>query len=119
MTSPRRVPLLLALPLVLTLGGCATMGSPSISEVQSNPGRYVDRTVTVTGTVTNAWGVPLVPFKMYRVSDGTSEILVVSDESRMPSRGARVRVRGEVEEFAMFGGRSVGLHLRQKSLRVM
>jgi hypothetical protein len=119
MVKLRRVLVLFALPVVLATGACASLGSPSISEVQANPGRYSDHTVTVTGTVTTAWGIPLVPYKMYRVTDGTSEILVLSDNTRMPSRGARVRVRGEVEEFAVFGGKSVGLHLREKSLKVM
>jgi ABC-type Fe3+-hydroxamate transport system substrate-binding protein len=119
MANRHRVPLLLALPLILTLGACASMGSPSIEEVQSNPGRYTDRTVTVTGTVTSAWGIPLVPYRMYRVSDGNAEILVLSNGDRTPSRGARVRVRGEVEDFAVLGGRSVGLHLREKSLKVL
>jgi hypothetical protein len=119
MAKLRRVPLFFALSWVLTLGACASMGSPSIEEVQSNPGRYTDRTVTVTGTVTSAWGIPLVPFKMYRVSDGNAEILVLSDGNRTPSRGARVRVRGEVEDFAVLGGRSVGLHLKEKSLKVL
>jgi hypothetical protein len=115
----RRVSVLVALPLILTLGACASIGSPSIEQVQSNPGRYANRTVTVSGTVTTAWGIPLVPYKMYRVSDGNAEILVLSNGNRSPSRGARVRVRGEVEEFAVFGGRSVGLHLREKNLKVL
>ena len=119
MVKLRRVLVLFALPVVLATGACASLGSPSISEVQANPGRYSDHTVTVTGTVTTAWGIPLVPYKMYRVTDGTSEILVLSDNTRIPSRGARVRVRGEVEEFAVFGGKSVGLHLREKSLKVL
>lgn len=121
MTRLRRLLVLLVLPLVLVTGACASMGSPSISEVQANPGRYTDRTVTVNGTVTTAWSIPLVPFKMYRVTDGSSEILVLSDGRGRgtPSRGARVRVRGEVQEMAVFGGRSVGLHLREKSLKVL
>ena len=119
MAKLRRLPALVALPLVLSLGACASMGSPSIEEVQSNPGRYTDRTVTVTGTVTSAWGIPLVPYKMYRVSDGNAEILVLSGGDRTPARGARVRVRGEVEDVAVIGGRSVGLHLREKSLKVL
>ena len=119
MAKLRRLLLVFALPLAVTVGACASLGSPSISEVQANPGRYSDHTVTVTGTVTTAWGIPLVPYKMYRVTDGTSEILVLSDNTRTPSRGAKVRVRGEVEEFAVFGGRSVGLHLREKSLKVL
>jgi len=67
--------------------------------------------------VTSSWGIPLVPLKAYRLSDGSGELLVISDNRRIPSKGARVRVRGEVEEFAVFGGRSFGLHLREKGLK--
>ena len=102
-----------------TSGACASMGSRSISEVQTNPGKFADKTVTVEGVVTSSWGIPLVPFKVYRVSDGSGEMLVISDEGRIPSKDARVRVRGEVEEFALLGGRSFGLHLRQKSLKFL
>lgn len=94
--------------------GCAS--GASIAQVKSNPGRYVDRNVTVSGTVTSAWGVPLMPFKMFRIDDGTGELLVVSDDRRVPSRGARVRVTGRVEEVAVIGGQSVGLHLRERDL---
>jgi hypothetical protein len=113
MTERRRwsVPLVLALTASLA-ASCASLGTPSIAEVHGNPGRYA-------GTVTTSWGVPLVPYRMYRVSDGQAEILVLSDGRRTPSKGARVRVRGEVEEFAVLGGRSFGLHLREKSLKVL
>ena len=107
----------LALALVTSLSACATFRTPSISQLQTNPGRYLDKGVTVEGIVTSSWGIPMVPFKAYRVSDGSGEILVLSDNSRLPSKGAHVRVRGEVEEMAMFGGRSFGLHIREDSLR--
>jgi hypothetical protein len=94
----------------------ACASGASVGQLKTNPGRYVDRNVTVRGTVTSSWGVPLVPFKMYRVDDGTGEILVVSDDNRIPSRGARVKVTGKVGEFAMFGGQSIGLHLRARDL---
>ena len=100
-------------------GACASMGSRSISEVQTNPGKFADKTVTVEGVVTTSWGIPLVPFKVYRVSDGSGEMLVISDNGRVPGKNARVRVRGEVEEFGLIGGRSFGLHLREKSLKFM
>ena len=118
MSRSRFVVPALALALVTSLSACATFaGERSIAQLQSNPGRYVDRNVTVEGVVTSAWGIPMVPFKAYRVSDGSGEMLVLSDNTRLPSKGARVRVSGEVEEFAMFGGRSIGLHLREKRLR--
>jgi hypothetical protein len=100
-------------------GACASMGERSISEVQTNPGKFHDKTVTVEGVVTTSFGIPLVPFKVYRVSDGSAEMLVISDENRIPSKNARVRVRGEVNEFALIGGRSFGLHLREKSIKYM
>ena len=45
--------------------------------------------------------------------------LVISDDSRIPSKNARVRVRGEVKEVGLFGGRSFGLHIREKSIKYL
>ena len=106
--------LIAALGFAAIMAGCAS--GASISQVKTNPGRYVDKNVTVHGTVTSSWGLPLVPFKMYQVSDGTGEILVLSQHERVPAKGARVRVTGKVGEVAMFGGRSIGLHLKEGNL---
>lgn len=104
----------LALVLAVFTAACAT--GASIGQVKTNPGRFVDKSVTVQGTVTSSWGIPLVPFKIFQVDDGTGEILVVTDESRLPTKGARVKVTGKVSEFAVLGGRSIGLHLRERDL---
>ena len=105
--------------LVFAIGvaasACAAR-SANVAEVKFNPGRYVDRSVSIEGVVTEAWGIPLVPYKLYKVDDGTGEITVISKDDRVPSKGARVRVRGEVKEVATFGGRSIGLHLEQEDL---
>ena len=69
-----------------------------------NPGRYHDRKVEIDGVVTSSWGVPLMPFKLYKVDDGTGEMTVVSQTNRTPTRGAHVRVTGRVSEVAAFGG---------------
>jgi DNA/RNA endonuclease YhcR with UshA esterase domain len=103
------------LALVVTLAGCA-LHSPSIADIKYNPGRYQDRNVAVEGVVTSAWGVPLVPFKMYKVDDGTGEVTVVANDGRTPTKGARVRVKGRVSDVATFGGQSVGLHIEQKDV---
>jgi hypothetical protein len=100
-------------------GACASMGSRSISEVQTNPGKFHDKTVTVEGVVTTSFGIPMVPFKVFRVSDGTSEMLVISDSNRIPGKNARVRVRGKVQEVGLFGGRSFGLHIREESIKYL
>ena len=99
--------------------GCAmSLRSPNISDIQSHPGRYQDRTVSVNGVVTSSWGVPLVPFRFYKVDDGTGEVTVLSQGSRMPAKGEHVRVKGRVQEVAVLGGRPLGLHLREESLYV-
>jgi hypothetical protein len=76
------------------------------------------RTVSVSGTVTQSWGVPFVPFRMYKVDDGTGQVTVLSQSMRTPATGEHVRVKGKVQDVAMFGGRAVGLHIREDSLYV-
>ncbi|OFW11891.1 MAG: hypothetical protein A3H96_25900 [Acidobacteria bacterium RIFCSPLOWO2_02_FULL_67_36] len=108
-----------AAPLALAamLSGCAlAVRHPSVAELKYNPGRYQDKTVSVDGVVTSSWGIPLLPFKLYKVDDGTGELTVVSQSGRVPTRGAHVRVKGKVSEVATFGGRSIGLHLEQRDL---
>jgi hypothetical protein len=100
-------------------GACASMGERSISEVKTNPGKFHDKNVTVEGVVTSSFGIPMVPFKVFRVSDGTEEMLVISDDSRIPSKNARVRVKGKVQEVGLFGGRSFGLHIRETSIKYL
>jgi DNA/RNA endonuclease YhcR with UshA esterase domain len=97
---------------------CATVpGRPDIRQVQQQSGRFVDHSVTIRGEVTSSWGVPMVGFNVYRVDDGTGEITVVSTDRRVPNKGARVEVRGKVEDLAVLGGRPLGLHLREQRVR--
>ena len=104
-------------PLALALGllaGCALSSHPKIADLKYNPGRYQNHSVTVDGVVTSSWGIPMVPFKLYKVSDGTGEVTVLSQDGRVPTKGSRVSVKGRVEDVAAFGGQAVGLHLRQE-----
>ena len=112
-----RVAIAVALAAVTT--GCAlSLRTPDIADLQRHPGRYQYHTVTVNGVVTSSWGLPLVPFRFYKVDDGTGEVTVLSEGTRMPSKGERVRVRGRVEQMAQLGGRSLGLHLRERGLYI-
>jgi hypothetical protein len=105
--------------LVAVVPACAvSLRNPDIADLQRHPGRYQDHIVSVSGVVTTSWGVPFVPFRFYKVDDGTGEVTVLSEGFRMPARGERVRVRGRVQDVAMLGGRSLGLHLREENLYV-
>ena len=107
-----------AASLAVLTSACATFGSQHIADLQRYPARYQDHTVTVNGVVTNSWGLPLVPFRFYKVDDGTGEVTVLSEGGRMPVKGERVRVKGRVEQVAQLGGRPLGLHLRERDLDV-
>jgi hypothetical protein len=105
--------LAVALLAAIVIAGCAAR-SVRIAELKDQPGKYDDRAVSVTGVVTSSWGIPLVPFQLYKVDDGTGEITVLSKYGRTPSKGQRVRVKGRINEFAVFGGRSIGLHIQEE-----
>jgi DNA/RNA endonuclease YhcR with UshA esterase domain len=111
---------LAAFSLAIVVSGCAgSLRNPNIAAVRRDAGHYADRTVTIDGTVTNSWGVPLMPFNFYKVDDGTGEMTVLSrGTSRIPVKGSHVRVKGVVKDVAVFGGQPLGLHLEERSLDV-
>ena len=105
------------LMLIVMLSGCAlAIRRTSIAELKYNPGRYQDKTVSIDGIVTSSWGVPLMPFKLYKVDDGTGEMTVVAQGGRVPTKGSHVRVKGRVSDVATFGGQAIGLHMQQTDL---
>lgn len=115
----RQLSRILAVALIALSSACAlSLRGAHVADLQQHPGRYENRTVTVDGIVTDSWGVPLLPFKFYRVDDGTGQIAVLSDSLRMPGKGEHVRVKGKVGNVAVMGGRSLGLHIREEHLDV-
>jgi hypothetical protein len=102
-----------ALLSAILISGCAARGV-KIAELKDQPGKYERHSVSVTGTVTSSWGIPMVPFQLYKVDDGTGEITVISKYGRTPGKGQRVTVKGRVNEVATLGGRSIGLHLEEE-----
>jgi hypothetical protein len=104
------------LTAVLT-AGCAARGV-RVAELKDRPDKYDNKTVSVTGVVTQSFGVPLVPFQFYKVDDGSGEITVLSRSGRTPRTGARVEVKGKLNELGVFGGRSIGLHLQENDRKI-
>jgi len=109
--------LAVVLAAALLVAGCAAR-QVRIAELQADPGRFDDDSVRITGMVTSSFGIPLVPFQLYNVDDGTGEIAVLSRSGRTPTKGTRVEVKGKLSEVAVLGGRSIGLHLEEEERRI-
>ena len=103
----------LTIALFVSTAGCA-MRARSVADIRNDPGQFEGRQVEVTGRVTSAWSLPLVPYGLYKIDDGTAEITVLSQQRGTPSKGALVKVRGSVREVASFGSSSVGLHIEER-----
>ena len=106
-----------ALLSAFLITGCAARGV-RIAELKDQPTKYDNKSVSITGTVTSSWGIPLLPYQLYNVDDGTGEITVLSQSGRTPARGSRVQVKGRINEFATLGGRSVGLHIQEQDRKI-
>ena len=100
--------------LLVSAAGCAARAR-SVADIRNDPGQFDNRQVEVTGRVTSAWSVPLVPYGLYKIDDGSAEITVLSQQRGTPSKGALVKVRGRVREVASFGSSSVGLHIEERN----
>ena len=102
----------------LLVAGCAAR-QVRVAELKDQPTNYNDKTIRVTGMVTNSFGIPLVPFQLYNLDDGSGEISVVSRSGNTPARGTRIEVKGKLSEVAVLGGRSIGLHITEEDRRVV
>jgi len=109
--------LTVALLSVFLITGCAAR-SVRVADIQNRPDRWDNKTVSVNGVVTTSFGIPLVPFQLYKIDDGTGEITVLSRGGRAPRKGERIRVKGRVNELGSFGGTSVGLHIEEQDRKI-
>ena len=103
---------LLLVPVALLLTGC---GSTRIGRILSDPARYQSRNVTVEGRVTQSVGAFVAG--VYEVEDDSGKIYVLSNRG-VPSKGARVKVSGNVTPGVSVMGRNFGTTIRERDHRV-
>jgi hypothetical protein len=112
----RQTLFLLPLLLAALLGLTACPSQTNISKINADPNRYMDKDVGLVGRVTDSYGVPFVG-GAYELDDGTGKIWVVTQQG-VPSRGARVGVKGRVYTGAVYRGRNFGTAIREEDRRV-
>jgi hypothetical protein len=90
--------------LAVAAGACA---GKSINHVLSDPYRYQDREVRISGRVVDSYSI--ANRGVYLIEDGTGQLWVASERG-VPRRGARVKVSGTVREGYNLG--ALGSRLR-------
>jgi hypothetical protein len=98
------------LAVIAGAGVLASCGVTPIGRITADPSRFVNRSVRVQGTVTNAYGV--LGTGGYQIQDSTGKIYVLSGTG-VPNKGSRVEVTGTVMSGMSIAGRSVGTAVRE------
>lgn len=106
------------LSLVLTIGLLATAcpQRTTIGKIEANPSKYVGKDTAIAGRVTNSYGIGVLG-GIYKVEDDSGSIWVVSQRG-VPSKGALVGVRGEVQNGVNYSGKNYGLGMIEKDRKI-
>ena len=108
----------LSLTVLLVVGTLVLAACPtrtSIERINRDPGRYAGKEVAIAGHVTTSFGA--LGTGVYEVDDGSGRMWVFSERYGVPSDGARVAVRGRIEQGFSFGGRSFATVMRETERR--
>lgn len=92
------------LVLLAVATACATMLATRIGEINANPGKHHGEHVTLKGTVADTTDLVVVKFFMLR--DESGEIAVVTS-APLPAEGAKVTVKGTVNQAFSVAGTSL------------
>ncbi len=109
----RSMSVLFLLALTIFLLGCPPRAT--IAEINRDPGKYQGKEVTVSGTVSDAFGA--LGSGVFQIDDGTGKLWVFSQSYGVPGSGAKVAVTGTLQQGFSFGGRNFALILRQTQPR--
>src|SRR5437016_10456703 len=99
MTSKRVLYFIGILVMACLLAACERA---KISQINADPGHFMNKEVAVAGQVTQSIGA--LGKGIYQVDDGTGKLWVVANVHGVPSKGARVGVKGHVKPTVTFLG---------------
>jgi RecJ-like exonuclease len=100
------------LALELSLTACERV---KIGDINADPGRFQDKEVAVAGTVTQSIGA--FGKGVYQIDDGTGRLWVFANDRSVPSKGAKVGVKGRVVPTVTFLGINYATVLQETDRR--
>ncbi len=95
--------------VMLMLAGCPQ--HVTVAQLDSNPNKYYNKEVFITGTVTEGFG--LLGQGAFQIDDGTGKVWVLSNGFGVPGKGARVGIQGRMQSGIQLGGRSFATAISQ------
>jgi hypothetical protein len=114
MKWPNRISAVLPIALcTLMLAACPTR--TSIAKINSDPGRFANREVTMAGQVTNSFGA--LGSGVFQVDDGSGTMWVFSQNYGVPGNGVKVAVTGAISQGFSLGGRTFAVIMKQTKSR--
>jgi hypothetical protein len=87
---------------------CACNAPLKIGQIAAEPGRYNERQVTVRGTVTQTFAIPMIGQSLVRIDDGTGQ-LWVKPHKRVPFKGEEIDVTGTLKIGITMANRNMGV----------
>jgi hypothetical protein len=115
----KRKSIVFLIGLIVSLSVAAGVSAKrrSIADLEANPTKYQNKTVTIVGIVRDADGIsiPIIGISggCYKVDDGTGSIWVCTEDG-VPTKGAEVKVKGKLQTGAVYKGKNYGLVIIEK-----
>ena len=111
--------LLLGLIITTVAFFAAACDKVTVARLIDNPSKYANKEVGIIGTVSNSFGVSILGQGggVYKVNDGTGSIWVVTQRG-VPTEGARVGVKGRVQNGVVFNGKNYGLGMIENDRKI-
>ena len=98
---------------VLLLAGCPPR--MKIADIRKDPGKYINKQITVAGKVTRAFGA--MGMGIFQIDDRTGQMWVLSESFGVPGEGSTTAVTGQLVQTATFAGKSYSNVLRETQRR--
>ena len=115
MVTLKKLWLLAALAVVLVAGGGCNMmpfGFTTIKEITESPAQFDGKEIKLKGKVKSVTKVALLDIKLFVLDDGTGQVTVIP-KGDMPAENETVAFSGVVENVAIIGGQSLGMHIKE------
>ena len=102
------------LELFLAACLCACSTPLTIDQIHASPGVYNEQPVTVAGTVTQTFAVPVLGQSLVRIDDGTGQIWVKPQQG-VPFKGDEIEVSGTLKIGVTLANQNLGVVVYEES----